>query len=284
MRNFDALYADRHVAARGLPGPAAIAAQDGEFRGLLLNRADLADTPPAEKPPVKIVCCDVLRVPRTMVLELAGPGVEAAQSASKGVAGLLGHTSGPDICFFRYRLKRDMGYAEWALPEVLIRIGVCPGTPGLHSTDRSASEIHIAFLDRRARDVRAVVNAILARQWSVIYSSQVTEVRQTPVFRKRLDGLGDRRAVERIAQRIVRLQSGLIGDAKPVGGGVCELRIDYGPGYRVYFVQRGQVLIILLCGGSKRSQSRDTSRAKALAAELEDDGWPGLNRSTRRCI
>ena len=75
MRNFDALYADRHVAARGLPGPAAIAAQDGEFRGLLLNRADLADTPPAEKPPVKIVCCDVLRVPRTMVLELAGPGV-----------------------------------------------------------------------------------------------------------------------------------------------------------------------------------------------------------------
>jgi putative addiction module killer protein len=99
----------------------------------------------------------------------------------------------------------------------------------------------------------------------------VTEVRQTPIFREWLDGLGDRRAVERIAQRIVRLQSGLIGDAKPVGGGVSELRIDYGPGCRVYFVQRGQVLIILLCGGDKRSQSRDISRAKALATELEDN-------------
>jgi putative addiction module killer protein len=128
-----------------------------------------------------------------------------------------------------------------------------------------------AFLDRRAGGVQAVVNAILARRLSVIYSSYVTEVRQTPIFREWLGGLGDRRAVERIAQRIVRLQSGLIGDGKPVGGGVCGLRIDYGPGYRVYFVQRGQVLITLLCGGNKRSQSRDISRAKALAAELEDD-------------
>ncbi len=121
-----------------------------------------------------------------------------------------------------------------------------------------------AFLDRRAGGVQAVVNAILARRLSVIYSSHVTGVRQTPIFREWLGGLGDR-------QRIVRLQSGLIGDAKPVGGGVCGLRIDYGPGYRVYFVQRGQVLIILLCGGNKRSQSRDIFRAKALAAELEDD-------------
>lgn len=99
----------------------------------------------------------------------------------------------------------------------------------------------------------------------------MTEVRQTPIFRKWFDDLADRRAVERIAQRIVRLQSGLIGDAKPVGGGVSELRIDYGPGYRVYFVQRGAVLIILLCGGDKRSQSRDIVRARTLAEELEDD-------------
>jgi putative addiction module killer protein len=69
----------------------------------------------------------------------------------------------------------------------------------------------------------------------------------------------------------VRLQAGLIGDAKPVGGGVSELRVDYGPGYRVYFVQRGAVLIILLCGGDKRSQSRDIVRARTLAEELEDD-------------
>ena len=99
----------------------------------------------------------------------------------------------------------------------------------------------------------------------------MTEVRQTPLFRKWLDDLADRRAVERIAQRIVRLQSGLIGDAKPVGGGVSELRVDYGPGYRVYFVRRGAVLIILLCGGDKRSQSRDIVRARTLAEELEDE-------------
>jgi putative addiction module killer protein len=99
----------------------------------------------------------------------------------------------------------------------------------------------------------------------------MTEVRQTPAIRKWLDELADKRAVERIAQRIVRLQSGLIGDAKPVGGGVAELRVDHGPGYRVYFAQRGAVLIILLCGGDKRSQSRDIARARILAKELEDD-------------
>lgn len=96
------------------------------------------------------------------------------------------------------------------------------------------------------------------------------EVRQTTTFAKWLDGLSDTRAAERIAQRIVRLQSGLMGDAKPVGQGISELRIDYGPGYRVYFVQRGQVLIVLLCGGDKRTQRRDIARAKALAAGLEE--------------
>jgi putative addiction module killer protein len=69
----------------------------------------------------------------------------------------------------------------------------------------------------------------------------------------------------------VRLQVGLIGDVKPVGGGVSELRFDYGPGYRVYFVRRGAVLIVLLCGGDKRSQSQDIVRARTLAEELEDD-------------
>jgi putative addiction module killer protein len=97
----------------------------------------------------------------------------------------------------------------------------------------------------------------------------VIEVRQTESFAAWLGGLGDPRAASRIAQRIVRLQSGLFGDVKPVGEGVSELRIDHGPGYRVYFVQRGQVLIILLCGGSKRTQARDISKAKALAADLE---------------
>jgi putative addiction module killer protein len=96
-------------------------------------------------------------------------------------------------------------------------------------------------------------------------------VRQTTNFREWLDGLADRRAAERIAQRIVRLQSGLIGDAKAVGGGVSELRIDHGAGYRVYFVQWGKVLIVLLCGGDKRAQSRDIARARRLATELEDE-------------
>jgi putative addiction module killer protein len=96
------------------------------------------------------------------------------------------------------------------------------------------------------------------------------EVRQTPIFREWLDGLADRRAVERIAQRIVRLQAGLIGDAKSVGEGLSELRVDYGPRYRVYFAQRRQVLVILLCGGDKKSQKRDIKRAKAFASELED--------------
>ena len=96
------------------------------------------------------------------------------------------------------------------------------------------------------------------------------EVRQTVTFRTWLDDLADRRAAERITQRIVRLQAGLMGDVKPVGGGVSELRVDHGPGYRVYFVQRGRVLIILLCGGDKKTQQRDIDKATILTGELED--------------
>jgi putative addiction module killer protein len=96
------------------------------------------------------------------------------------------------------------------------------------------------------------------------------EVRQTTVFRAWLDDLADHRAAARIAQRVVRLQAGLMGDVKPVGSGVSELRVDYGPGYRLYFTQRGRLLIILLCGGDKSSQRRDIARAQALAAELEE--------------
>jgi len=98
----------------------------------------------------------------------------------------------------------------------------------------------------------------------------VFEVRQTPIFREWLNGLTDERAAARIAQRIVRLQAGLMGDVKPVGDGVSELRIDHGPGYRIYFVQRGRVLIILLCGGDKKTQTRDIKRAKSLLLDLED--------------
>lgn len=74
----------------------------------------------------------------------------------------------------------------------------------------------------------------------------------------------------RIAQRLVRLQAGLLGDVKSVGGGVMELRVDAGPGYRVYFVQRERVLVVPPCGGDKKSQGRDIERAKGLVEELED--------------
>lgn len=95
------------------------------------------------------------------------------------------------------------------------------------------------------------------------------EVRQTTIFRDWLDGLKDRQAQARIAQRIVRLQGGLFGDAKPVGEGVSELRVDHGPGYRVYFTRRGSVVVILLCGGDKRTQAKDIQRAQAMTADLE---------------
>ena len=99
---------------------------------------------------------------------------------------------------------------------------------------------------------------------------QTMEVRQTAIFRIWLAKLADKRAVEKIAQRIVRLEVGLFGDVKPVGASVSELRVDYGPGYRVYFVQRGKCVVVLLCGGDKRSQQRDIRRAQLLAQELED--------------
>lgn len=70
-----------------------------------------------------------------------------------------------------------------------------------------------------------------------------------------------------IAARLDRLAFGNAGDVKPVGQGVSELRIDYGPGYRVYFQQRGSTIILLLCGGDKRTQARDIEVAKRLAAE-----------------
>jgi putative addiction module killer protein len=97
----------------------------------------------------------------------------------------------------------------------------------------------------------------------------VIEVRQTDVFAKWLDKLPDESARTRIATRIVRLRNGLFGDAKAVGGGVSEMRIDYGPGYRVYFVRRGEAVVVLLCGGSKKSQRGDIKAAVAMAKELE---------------
>jgi putative addiction module killer protein len=93
----------------------------------------------------------------------------------------------------------------------------------------------------------------------------MVEVLSTPEFDGWLTGLRDERAKGRIVSRIERLAFGLTGDAKPIGEGVSELRIDYGPGYRVYFMRRGNELVILLCGGDKGSQKRDIKEAKRLA-------------------
>ena len=83
-------------------------------------------------------------------------------------------------------------------------------------------------------------------------------------------GLRDHRAKAKIAARIDRLAFGNPGDVRPVGEGISELRIDYGPGYRVYFVKRGNAVIVLLCGGDKSAQTKDIKAAKTLAANLED--------------
>lgn len=95
------------------------------------------------------------------------------------------------------------------------------------------------------------------------------EVRQTKVFHDWHCRLKDRVAQKRIAARIDQLAYGLLGDVKPVGEGVSELRLHIGAGYRLYFVQRGKQLIVLLCGGDKSTQSRDIATAHAMAKELE---------------
>jgi putative addiction module killer protein len=96
----------------------------------------------------------------------------------------------------------------------------------------------------------------------------VIEIRQTEIFAAWFRDLRDRRARARVQVRIDRLSLGNPGDAKPVGEGVSELRIDYGPGYRVYFVQRGATLIVLLAGGDKSTQAQDIAAALKLARSL----------------
>ena len=94
------------------------------------------------------------------------------------------------------------------------------------------------------------------------------EIRKTEIFAKWIDGLRDVRARARILVRIERLAEGNPGDVRPVGEGVSEMRIDYGPGYRVYYKKQGSKLVILLAGGDKRSQARDIKNALNLAKNL----------------
>ena len=91
------------------------------------------------------------------------------------------------------------------------------------------------------------------------------ELIQTSVFKRWFTRLRDRRARARIMLRLDRLQSDNAGDVKPVGDGISEMRIDYGPGYRVYYQQKGPIVILLLCGGDKSTQSSDIAKAKEIA-------------------
>jgi putative addiction module killer protein len=94
-------------------------------------------------------------------------------------------------------------------------------------------------------------------------------IHETERFTHWLENLRDVQARARIVRRIYRLAAGNFGDAKSVGGGVSELRIDHGPGYRVYFVRRGELIFLLLCGGDKRSQAKDIVLAQKLASDRE---------------
>lgn len=95
------------------------------------------------------------------------------------------------------------------------------------------------------------------------------EITQTDEFAAWYESLGDRHALARIDARIFRLAHGNAGDVKPVGEGVSELRIDYGPGYRIYYCRTGERVLLLLIGGDKRTQSKDIERALELARKIK---------------
>lgn len=96
------------------------------------------------------------------------------------------------------------------------------------------------------------------------------EVRTTDEFDGWLDSLSDAKAQAIVAERLVRVQTGLFGDHDTVGDGVSELRIHYGPGYRLYYTVRGLIVVIMLCGGIKKTQKRDIKKAKKIATDLSD--------------
>lgn len=108
----------------------------------------------------------------------------------------------------------------------------------------------------------------LDKVYPVGYILGMIEIRQTDYFIKWIRGLRDIRARARVQARIDRLADGNPGDVKPIGEGVSEMRIRYGPGYRVYYTWQGKQLIVLLAGGDKRTQKRDIERALLLAREL----------------
>jgi putative addiction module killer protein len=102
------------------------------------------------------------------------------------------------------------------------------------------------------------------------YITTMVEIIQSDTFKRWLSGIKDRNARMRIHIRLDRMTQGNLGDIKPLGNGLSEARIDYGPGYRLYFVRRGTSLIVLLAGGDKRTQRKDIARALNIAEQ-----WKG---------
>jgi len=101
----------------------------------------------------------------------------------------------------------------------------------------------------------------------MVHNPGVLEIIESATFKRWVRRLRDRRAVARINARLRNVSFGNLGDVRPVGDGVSEMRIHYGPGYRIYFMRRGLTLVVLLCGGDKGSQQRDIERAKRLALD-----------------
>ena len=126
----------------------------------------------------------------------------------------------------------------------------------------------VAYNQVRSTWCGRAISRCVARVYLNYYIHQVIGIRQTEVYASWFEELRDRHAQARITTRIQRLEQGNPGDVNPVGKGVSEMRINYGPGYRVYFVQRGESLIILLAGGDKGSQDRDIIAAIDMASIL----------------
>jgi putative addiction module killer protein len=118
------------------------------------------------------------------------------------------------------------------------------------------------------QDEGAICVSHFTRALEMCIVIHMPEVRLTPIFSTWLGNLRDRAAHSRIIARLRRVELGNLGDVKPIGEGVGELRIDYGPGYRLYFVQRGEVVVIMLCGGDKKTQKADITTARKMAKEV----------------
>ena len=122
----------------------------------------------------------------------------------------------------------------------------------------------------RPAEVRACQGVICKLQSTLTWGAANVQIRRTREFAAWLNGLRDRQGRAKILARIDRLEEGNPGNTRSVGAGVVEMKIDFGPGYRVYFVQHGDVVIVLLCGGDKSTQDDDIRRAKILAGLLRE--------------